>query len=158
MRSPTAGEPAGDGAPRPPANRMAMAIFALIGALIAGYLLLYKLGIVGSIVCGSGGCERVQTSSWAVFLGVPVPLLGVVGYVAMLVLALVGVRPDLARSRAVALLLLLGAWAAAAFTLYLNGLEAFVIHAWCRWCIGSAVVVALLFLASLPELPRLRQR
>src|SRR2546427_4001758 len=33
--------------------------------------------------CGaSGGCETVQTSQWAVFLGMPVAFYGVVGYLA----------------------------------------------------------------------------
>ena len=34
----------------------------------------------------------------------------------------------------------------ALFTAWLNYLEAFVIHAWCEWCLGSAALVVLLFL------------
>lgn len=141
-----------------PFNRMAIAVLALVGLFIGAYLTLYKLGIIGSLVCGSGGCETVQTSKWSVLFGVPVPFIGLAGYGGMLVLALVGLQPRFIRSRGVALLIVVGAWAALGFTVYLNGLEAFVIHAWCRWCIGSAVAAALLFIASLAELPRLRGR
>lgn len=141
-----------------PFNRMAIAVLALVGLFIGAYLTLYKLGIIGSLVCGSGGCETVQTSKWSVLFGVPVPFIGLAGYGGMLVLALVGLQPRFIRNRGVALLIVVGAWAALGFTVYLNGLEAFVIHAWCRWCIGSAVAAALLFIASLAELPRLRGR
>ncbi|MGD8361941.1 MAG: hypothetical protein PVJ04_10995 [Gemmatimonadota bacterium] len=35
-------------------------------------------------------------------------------------------------------------------------LEAYVIHAWCQWCVSSAIIMALAFLVSLPELRRTR--
>jgi uncharacterized membrane protein len=38
------------------------------------------------------------------------------------------------------------------FTAYLTYLEAFVIHAWCQWCLVSAALVALIFLLSIPGL------
>ncbi|NIR59138.1 MAG: hypothetical protein GWO02_06285, partial [Gammaproteobacteria bacterium] len=40
------------------------------------------------------------------------------------------------------------------FSAYLTGIEAFVIHAWCRWCVASAVVATLVFVFSLAELRR----
>ena len=43
------------------------------------------------------------------------------------------------------------------FSAYLSALEQFVIHAWCRWCIGSAVVATLIFLCTLPEFRRLER-
>jgi len=41
------------------------------------------------------------------------------------------------------------------FSAYLTYLEAFVIHAWCQWCVSSAIIMVLAFLASLPELRRI---
>src|SRR5690606_32369876 len=79
--------------PAPPLNRMVMAVLALIGVLISIYMLMYHLGLLGSIMCGTGGCETVQNSPWASFLGVPVPLLGLFGYGALLAAALLGLRP-----------------------------------------------------------------
>lgn len=139
----------------PPMNRMVIAILALIGVLVSVYLTLHKYGVIGTLACGAGSCETVQASKWAVFMGVPVPVLGLVGYALVLGTALVGLaKPG---SRAVALALLVLAGGALAFTLYLTYLEAFVIHAWCRWCIASAAITLLISIASLAELPRLRR-
>ena len=42
------------------------------------------------------------------------------------------------------------------FSGYLTYLEAYVINAWCQWCVSSAVIMVLAFFACLPELRRLR--
>ena len=70
----------------PPLNRMAVAILALIGLLISTYLLLYKLNVMKTLLCGTGACETVQSSPWADFIGVPVPAWGVAGYLIILAL------------------------------------------------------------------------
>jgi uncharacterized membrane protein len=129
--------------------RMAAAILSLAGVLVAAYLYLYKLGYVGTLACGTGGCETVQFSPWAKFLGVVVSLIGLVGYVAMLGVALAGLSERHATRTWPATLLLVLSGGALAFALYLTALELFVIHAICRWCVGSAIIVLLLFIASL---------
>lgn len=141
----------------PPANRMAIAVLGLLGVLMSAYLTLHKYGYIGTLACGSGACEVVQTSRYAVFMGVPVPVLGLIGYVLFLIVAIVGLQPASVRSRAVAVLLFILAWGALLFSLYLTYLEKFVIHAWCRWCIASAVVTLLIWLCALAELPRIRR-
>lgn len=146
----------GEGA-APPASRMGIAVLALLGVFLSGYLLLYKLGYVGALACGVGGCETVQTSRWAVFLGVPVPAWGVGGYALLLGLALAGLQPRLQSKRSLSFLLLGFGAAAFGFSAYLTALEAFIIHAWCRWCLVSAALAALIFGLSLAELPRLRR-
>lgn len=137
----------------PPWPRMAIALLSLVGIFIAGYLLLHRLGLVGRLVCGVGGsCETVQASKYATFVGVPVPAIGLAGYVVMMVVALVGLRPGLTEDRRITLALLVLTFVALVFTGYLNALEAYVIHAWCRWCIASAVVVGLTFVCALADL------
>jgi len=136
---------------------MGIALCALVGLLIAAYMSLYKLGAFGMLICGTDGCETVQNSPWAVFLGVPIPYLGFFGYGALLVVALLGLQPRFQADRRVAAALSLGALLGLAFSAYLTYLEAAVIHAWCRWCIGSAVVAVLVFLFAIPELLRLRR-
>ena len=138
-------------------HRMAVAVFALIGVLIATYMLLYKMQVIGTVLCGSGSCETVQASPWAVFLGVPVPAWGVAGYLLILVLAFLGLQPAMAENKVLSAMILGSATVAFVFSIYLSALEAFVIHAWCRWCIGSAVVATLIFLSALPEIPALRR-
>src|SRR5690606_33436590 len=76
----------------PPVHRMVAAVLALVGVLISVYMMLYHLGMIGSILCGTGGCETVQNSPWASFFGVPVPLIGLVGYGIMFAVALLGIQ------------------------------------------------------------------
>ena len=137
-------------------NRMILALLSLIGVLVSAYMSAYKLELFGTILCGTGGCETVQNSPWAVFLGVPVPFIGFFGYGALFVLSLLALQPRFATNRGVAMLLLAGATVGLLFSAYLSYLEFAVIHAWCRWCIGSAVIATLIFLAALPELRRMR--
>lgn len=142
----------------PPASRMAVALFALLGLVIAGYMLAYTTGLISTIACGSsGGCSRVQSSPWATFLGIPVPLWGVLGYGATFALAMLALQPAFAESRRIALALLAAGTIGFGFSVYLSAVEQFLIGAWCRWCIGSAVVATLMFVATLFEIPRIRR-
>jgi uncharacterized membrane protein len=140
----------------PPVSRMAVALLSLVGVIISGYLALYKLGYLGVIQCGTGGCETVQASEYAYFLGFPVAVWGIGAYTALLALALVGVQPRWARERWVAVGLFAMAGVGVVFSAYLTYLEAAVIHAWCRWCVASAVVITLIFLLTIPGLRRAR--
>ncbi len=124
-------------------HRMAVAVLALAGALVSVYLLLYKLGVLGSLICGAGGgCERVQASTYARLFGIPVAAYGVGGYVVLLGISLFGLKPDqIDRPQATRWLAALSALGVA-FSLYLLALELFVIHAVCRWCTVSGVIIA----------------
>src|SRR2546426_7581013 len=123
-------------------HRRGIALLALVGLFVALYLWLHALGFGGAIKCGaSGGCETVQTSQWAVFLGMPVAFYGVVGYLALLVVALAALRPTALAQRRWNSLLAALASVGFLFTIYLTYLELFVIHALCRWCVGSAVIL-----------------
>lgn len=137
-------------------NRMVVAVVALMGAFVSAYLLLYKLGAFGSLLCGTGGCETVQNSPWAYFLGAPVAAWGLVGYLTILGVAMLGIQPRFAGAPWISAALLALTALAVAFSIYLSVLEEFVIHAWCQWCIVSAVLSALAFGFSYPELRRLR--
>jgi uncharacterized membrane protein len=134
-------------------HRQAIALLALLGLFVALYLWLHALGFGGAIKCGaSGGCETVQTSQWAVFLGLPVAFYGVVGYVAILCVALAALRPAALPQRNWNVMLVCLATAGVLFTAYLTYLELFVIHAICRWCVGSAVMISAIWIVSLRSL------
>lgn len=151
-----AGAPVDAGTGRP--NRMAIAVLALTGFLVSTYLVLYSFGLIGDIACGTGGCERVQNSPWSRFLGVPVALIGWFGYGALFIAALLGLQPRFAERLPVPVVLVGGAATGVLFSAYLTYLEAFVIHAWCRWCVVSAVLAVLIFLSAIPEFRQLRRR
>jgi uncharacterized membrane protein len=130
---------------------MAIAVLSLIGLIVAGYLSLHRMGYIGELQCSIGGCEVVQSSRYAVFLGMPVAYLGLVAYVGLLVVSLIGVQPGRERDRRISIALLAGSAVGVLFSAYLTYLEAFVIHAWCQWCVISAVIVTCIFVISVWE-------
>ena len=129
--------------------RQTIAVLALVGLFVALYLWLHALGIGGPLKCGTGGCDTVQTSRWAVFLGMPVAFYGVVGYLLILLVAIAGLRPAALAQRQWSVLLAALATVGFLFTAYLTYLELFVIHAICRWCVGSAVIITAIWFVSL---------
>ncbi len=122
-------------------RRQTIALLALVGFCIALYLWLYKIGIIGRLQCGSGSCEFVQTSRYGELLGVPVAFYGVIGYALIFAVAIAGLQPAQLERRWPTLTL--AALAAGGFllTIYLTAIELFVLHAICRWCVGSAAVM-----------------
>jgi uncharacterized membrane protein len=117
---------------------IAIAVVALLGVAVAGYLVyVHYAGIKPICAAGGGGCEKVQTSEFAKLAGIPVADLGLAGYLA--ILGSLFVRGDAGR--------LLGAAIALSgfgFSLYLTYREIFTIKAICQWCVGSAVLMTVL--------------
>ncbi len=135
-------------------HRMAIAVLSLLGLLVSLYLWLWKMGWLGDLACGSGACETVQLSKFGEMLGVPVAFFGVGGYLALLATSLVGIQPTWEKRRSPTLWLLTMSAVGLAFTAYLTILEAFVIRAWCRWCLVSAGLIAVIFALSLAGFAR----
>ena len=115
---------------------LAAALLCLAGLGIAGYLTYVHYAEIDP-VCSTGGCERVQASEYSEIAGVPVALLGLVGYLAIGLSLLA--RGDVGRALTAAL-----AIAGFGFSLYLTYLELWVIDAICQWCVASAVVMTAL--------------
>lgn len=132
--------------------RQTIAVLALVGCFVALYLWLYKIGVIGGLQCGTGSCEYVQTSRYGVFLGVPVAFYGVVGYIGMLIVALVGLQPRQVDRSGPTLVLVAMSGVGFLFTLYLTYVELFLLHAICRYCVGSAVIITAILVASLVDL------
>lgn len=133
-------------------RRQAIVLLALVGLLVATYLWLYKIGLIGELQCGTGTCEYVQASRFAELLGVPVAFYGVVGYGALLAVGLACLQPRFAADRRVTLLLAALATAGFGFTLYLTAIEVFVLHAVCRWCVASAAIMTAIWAAAVTGL------
>jgi len=128
---------------------MTTALLSLAGLFVATYLYLYKIGRIGTLVCGTGACETVQLSPYSRFLGLEVALYGVGGYATLLILSLLALQaPPGSRSRASDWLLGLSL-VGVVFTVYLTYIELFVLHAVCRWCVTSAVIIGAIFVVSL---------
>jgi uncharacterized membrane protein len=136
---------------------MVAAVLALVGFLISLYLWLWKVGLLGALLCGDGGCEIVQLSEYAELLGIPVALFGMVAYLALLALSLLGLQPRWQDRREPTVGLVLVAGAGVAYSAYLTYLEAAVIHAWCRWCVASAVIVSVILVVAVCGLRAMRR-
>lgn len=128
--------------------RRAIAVLALCGLFLAAYLTLYHYGYVGQIACGTGGCETVQASKWSRFIGLPVALWGAGYYASVFAVATVGsIGASAERPWPTALLLALNGWGLI-FSSWLTWLEVARIHAICRYCVVSAILVGVLFVLS----------
>ena len=130
-------------------HRMVTAMLSMVGLFVALYLSLWKIGLMGPMVCGTGSCEVVQTSEYAYLFGLPVAFYGVGGYLALVAVSLVGLQPRFASERGPTIALVILAGLGTAFAIYLTYLEAFVLQAWCRWCIVSALLITSVLGAAL---------
>jgi protein-disulfide isomerase/rhodanese-related sulfurtransferase len=127
---------------------------SLLGLFDALYLLWVYTSPSRPIVCLGSGCDAVRASSYAHLFGLPLPAYGVASYA---VLALLILAEDLfsAPQRRMLQFAVMGlSGFGFVFSVYLTSLEAFVIHAWCAWCVVSAFVVTGIFALSLFELRR----
>jgi uncharacterized membrane protein len=131
---------------------MIIAALALIGVFVASYLTLYKIGVIGQLTCSIHGCETVNSSHWATFLGIPVAAWGVAFYVALFVVAIIGATETYEDALNISQALTLMSGVGVLFSAWLTYLELFVIHAVCMWCVTSAVIVTTIFLFSLRDL------
>jgi uncharacterized membrane protein len=130
---------------KPPAEgtlRGVATFLASFGIGVATYIAVAESG-GGSPVCVAGGkgCQTVAESAYSELLGVNVAVIGIAGYVLLLLAALL--RGDGARMAGFALALI-----GFGFSLYLTYLELFTIEAICQWCVASAVLMTLLFVVD----------
>ena len=128
------------------ALRIAVGVLALAGAAIAAYLTYAKYADA-TIACSTGGCETVQSSEYAEILGLPVPILGLIGYLG--ILATTFVAGETARLVGAALAL-----GGLAFSIYLLVVQIVAIGALCQWCLASDVVMLPLTVAAVARLRR----
>src|SRR5262245_21043474 len=112
---------------------------AAIGALVAGYLTWLKQSGASAAFCAAGsGCDIVQASRYALFLGVPTAMWGLVLYLVIGGLAVAGFGW---RKWLAAFLLAFGG---VGFSIYLTALAVFELGATCVWCVSSGVILILL--------------
>jgi uncharacterized membrane protein len=135
---------------------MIVAALALAGIFISIYLTLYKLGVIGELSCTIGSCETVNTSRWSILLGLPVAAWGLLFYLDVFVIALLGTMPRFENEPLVSIVLAAEGAIGVLFSAWLTYLELAVIHAICIWCVTSASIVTLIFLVSVADLRETR--
>jgi protein-disulfide isomerase len=134
----------------PGARWRALALLsAIFGTGVSVYLLVeYTTGQAGVCLTGSG-CDEVRASEFAYPLGIPMPLIGVLFYAVAAWLAYRSLRGGPILGVSAKTLLLLAGLAGVAMSAVLTALEAFVIHAFCTWCLASAIASVLLLAGAL---------
>jgi uncharacterized membrane protein len=123
-------------------------VLAVLGIAVAGYLVYVHYANIDPVCNIAHGCHKVQTSQYAKLAGVPVALLGLIGYVTLLGALLAPGEP--ARMLA-ALVALVGF----GFSAYLTYRELFTIDAICQWCVASAILMTGLAIVCTSRLARL---
>ncbi|MBI2844929.1 MAG: vitamin K epoxide reductase family protein [Chloroflexi bacterium] len=132
--------------------RLLSAGLSLLGIAVSGYLLLYKLQLADAAFCTIGDCEVVNTSPYAEIMGIPVALIGVLGYSTLLFLNLWGVVAKEIWAGNIRMTILLGSLFGVLYSSYLTYIELFVLRAICPWCVVSAITISAIFLLSLWEI------
>jgi uncharacterized membrane protein len=125
-----------------------VAVLALGGVAVSSISLYHHYGTSRTAYCDLGenfNCDIVNRSTYSAIFGVPVALIGVIGYVALLVLATLHRGQDQTPAR-----LALASIAGLGFALYLTYIEGFVLAAWCVLCLSSlALIFCISVLSSL---------
>ena len=127
---------------------------SLLGLFVSLYLLYTYTSPSRPMVCIGTGCDAVRASAYSTLGGVSMPVFGVAGYI---LLAIVVIAESLfpARASRLAHLAFLGMTGFGLFfSLYLEYLQAFVIHAYCAWCMTSGAVMTALFTLAIVNLVR----
>ena len=125
----------------------------IIGLLVSIYMTIYKLTNNESMCIGSSGCSEVNASRYSEINGIPVAVLGVVGYAAILALLFLEQRPGFIQVNGSMLFFgisLIGFL----FTLYLIYIEIALIKAYCPFCLASQAVMIVIFIISVIRLAR----
>jgi vitamin-K-epoxide reductase (warfarin-sensitive) len=126
---------------------LAISLLAIAGIAVSSVSLYHHYGRSRTSYCDIGenfNCDVVNRSTYSTLLGIPVALIGIIGYLGLLALATVY------RSKAeTPLLLLMASIAGLGFALYLTYIEGFVLAAWCILCLSSlALILAICVLSS----------
>ena len=134
-------------------KRLSQLTIALVvlGLLVSVYMTVYKVTSNDNMCIGSGACKAVNDSRYSVLNGVPVAVIGVAGYVALLAILLLERRPGFIKQNATMIffaLSLLGFL----FTVYLVFVEIVLIKAFCPFCVTSQVAMTLIFILSVIRL------
>ncbi len=119
-----------------------MIIFSTIGLLLSMYAFLHNRGFVSGSICtinATINCDIVNKGPFSDFFGVPVALIGLIGYLFLLIGSVLKRKtPD---DHLLTLFVLAIAAFGFGFSLYLTSIEATILHAWCLICVTSQLMM-----------------
>lgn len=121
-------------------------VISVINLFVASYIEINKVLAIDSCFKGMAGCAVVDASAFSDIAGLPLSIIGILAFLVIAILALAQIKkPSEKRKKLLGLLILL----AAIFSLYLIFLQAFIIKAFCRYCLFVDLLTLSMFFASL---------
>ena len=134
--------------------RLIILVLSALGIALSGYLTYLYYGKAHATFCALGsGCDIVRESSYSAIIGIPVSLFGVIGYLSILISALMPI-PYRTKWLSLYFLSLVGF----AFSAYLTYVEFFVIKAVCPYCVTSTIIITVILIVLLLKRPDLSPR
>lgn len=131
---------------------IALLLVTIIGLLDSAYLSIVKLAnALPYCTPGLGECQTVALSQWAYVMDIPVAYLGFLTYFALFGLLVFGKKIKFIEPY-VDYLLFFISLVGVLFSAYLTYIEAFVLQAWCQWCVLSAIAMAVIFVLCVRRL------
>ena len=124
------------------ALRTTLLVLNVVGLGVASYLTYIHYAGIKPVCTAGGSCLKVQSSIYSELAGVPVALIGLLGYIAILGSLLV---PENEASRLATMAFTLVGFG---FSAYLTYRELFSIHAICEWCASSAAIMTVMMCLS----------
>ena len=119
---------------------------ALLGMLASAYLF-YTYATSSDIKCGIlHGCELVRVSKWATFFGIPTPTFGFIFYFTVIAVLIFRVYAPEYRPKTLNYTQKILGVVGFTESLYLFGIQSFVIKSYCTWCLISALAASLVFI------------
>ncbi|MBE0671286.1 MAG: vitamin K epoxide reductase family protein [Anaerolineales bacterium] len=129
----------------------AMLALVIVGLLVSIYMTIYKVTSNDSMCLGSGDCSTVNASRYSEVNGIPVAIIGVLGYVAILGVLVFENRNSFFRQNGT--LLVFGmALTGFIFTVWLIYVEIALLKAICPFCVTSQVAMTIIFIISVIRL------
>lgn len=128
----------------------AIVLLSLAGTGVSGYLLSFRLAEKPVLCFTGGGCEQVNASAYSTLFGLPVSAYGLGLYLLLVILGVLWARRPGAAGEGLRLAVFGLALVGFLFSGYLTAVEAFILHAYCTWCLTSfGIIAAVMVLAAL---------
>jgi uncharacterized membrane protein len=128
-------------------------ILVVIGLLVSIYMTIYKISSNEALCLGSGDCSTVNASRYSEVYGIPVAVVGIVGYLAILAVHWYEKREKFFEKNGPMLIFGM-ALAGFIFTVYLIYIEFAILQAFCPFCLTSQAAMTVIFIISIIRLIR----
>ncbi|HET7841915.1 MAG TPA: vitamin K epoxide reductase family protein, partial [Terriglobia bacterium] len=130
-------------------RKTALLALSLLGLFDSAFLWWMYASPSHPMVCLGGGCDVVRASSYAYWSGIPLPSFGVAMYAVLALLIFIEPLAGDRRTKAIGYAVCAISGAGFLFSMFLSGVEEFQLHAWCFWCVISALTVTAIFALGL---------